>query len=99
MLNLLYILYFPFAVGPCLSLLARLYIWSGVLFTINYNLPSEEEEFAQLLFSNILLDEYHHSLLNQTAFGMCFTDTVPSLYSVCVFMVWIFWSGLGEWLM
>lgn len=78
-LDLLYILYFPFAVGRFFSLLARVYIRSGVLFTINCTLPNEEEEFDQLLFSNSLLDGYHHSLLNQTAFGMCFTDTVPNL--------------------
>lgn len=59
-----------------------LYIRSGVFFTIKCNLPSEEEEFAQLFLSNSLFDGYHHFLLNQTAFGMCFTVTVPSLYSV-----------------
>lgn len=74
---------FPcFSVGYLFSLLAGVYKCSGVLFTINCNLPCEEEEFAQLFFSKSLLDGYQYSLLNLMALGMCFTDTVPNLYYV-----------------
>lgn len=87
------VLYFIFAVGRCFSLFARDYVCSGMLFIINCSLPSEKQEFAQLLFSNSLLGGYHHSLLNQTAFGMCFMDKVPDLCSVFLygldFLVWI----------
>lgn len=77
--------------------------WLGTLFAINCNLPSETEEFTQLLLSNSLLDGYYHSVLNQTVFGMCFTDTVPNLYSVWLYgldflvftlgMAYVTWHG------
>lgn len=85
-LNLHCILYFPFAVGCCSFLLARGYILSGVLFTINCNLRSEKEEFAELLFSNSFWDGYIHSLLNQTAFGHS-GQSLP-----CVTL----WSGISD---
>lgn len=93
-LNLLCTLCFTSAAGRRFSLLASRRARFGVLVTIKSNLPSEKEEFAQLLFSNSLLDGYHRSLLNQTAFGMCFTDTVPNLYSVTL---WSGFSGLDLW--
>lgn len=73
---------FSFCSRTLFLFIGKGYVPSGVLFAINCNLPSEKEEFAQLFFSNSLLDGYHHSLLNQTVFGMCFTDTVPNRYFV-----------------
>lgn len=63
------------------SLLARFYIRSGVLFAVNCNLPSKGKEFALGPFTKALLDRYS-SLLNQTVFGMCFTDTLTDAHSL-----------------
>lgn len=63
------------------SLLARFYIRSGVLFAVNCNLPSKGKEFAPGPFTKSLLDRYS-LLLNQTVFGMCFTDTLTNAHSL-----------------
>lgn len=86
------------AFALCFLLLASFYIGSGVLFTINSNLPSKEEEFAQRLPPNSLLDGYK-SLLNQTALGMCFTDMVPYLFSLWLYGLDFFGLDCRKWLM
>lgn len=91
-LSLHSILYFHFAVGWRFSLLAMGYILSGVLFAIKCCLPSEKEEFAQLLSSNSLLDGYHQSLMVQTAFG----ESCVRVSTLCNFMVLISWSGMQK---